>query len=294
MEKQIIDIELYKVFYYVAKQLSFSKAAELLFISQSAVSQNIRTLEKKLNTTLFLRSTKKVALTNDGTLLLKYIEPALHLIQSGQNQLTEADALNKGRLHIGASDTICRYYLLDYLEKFHRLYPNITIQVTNRTSIDCVDLLATGQVDFIVTNTPNDYITSDMEVSLVKQFNDVFVANNEYTDLIDQNISINDLLTYPILMLERNTTTSEFIHKKLNRIGIDIKPDVELGSIDLLMDMAKIGIGISFIPDYCLKADTELNIIHIQEKISPRNLAVITSKSVPLSSSSTKFIDLLL
>ena len=120
-----INYELYKVFYHVAVTLSFSEASKQLFISQSAVSQSIKVLEKKLNQPLFIRSTKKVQLTPEGEILLKHIEPAMNLIQKGENQLLEAHTLNGGQLRIGASDTICRYYLVPYLKQFHKEYPNI-------------------------------------------------------------------------------------------------------------------------------------------------------------------------
>ena len=105
--KTDINFELYKVFYYVATTLSFSEAAGKLFISQSAVSQSIKTLEKKLNQTLFIRSTKKVRLTPEGEILLRHIEPAVQLIVRGESQLLEASS-GIGQLRIGASDTICR------------------------------------------------------------------------------------------------------------------------------------------------------------------------------------------
>ena len=103
-----INYELYKVFYYVASSLSFSDASKKLFISQSAVSQSIKTLEHKLGQPLFIRSTKKVQLTPAGALLLKHVEPAMNLISRGESQLLESGSLGLGQLHIGASDTICR------------------------------------------------------------------------------------------------------------------------------------------------------------------------------------------
>ena len=136
-----INYELYKVFYHVANTLSFSEASKQLFISQSAVSQSIKVLEKKLNQHLFIRSTKRVQLTPEGEILLKHIEPAMNLIKQGENQLLEANTLNGGQLRIGASDTICRYYLIPYLKEFHRKYPNVHIKVTNQTSIACAKLL---------------------------------------------------------------------------------------------------------------------------------------------------------
>ena len=140
-----INYELYKVFYHVASTLSFSEASKQLFISQSAVSQSIKVLEKKLNQTLFIRSTKKVQLTPEGEILLKHVEPAMNLIRQGENQLLDSNSLNGGQLRIGASDTICRYYLVPFLSEFHKRYPNIHIKVTNRTSIECARLLDNGQ-----------------------------------------------------------------------------------------------------------------------------------------------------
>ena len=130
-----INYELYKVFYYVAISLSFSEASKQLFISQSAVSQSIKTLEKKLNSKLFQRSTKKVLLTPEGEILFKHVEPAMNLIMNGERQVLEADSLNGGQLRIGASDTICRYYLVPFLNEFHQKHSNIQIKIMNQTSL---------------------------------------------------------------------------------------------------------------------------------------------------------------
>lgn len=154
-----INYELYKVFYYVADTLSFSEASKQLFISQSAVSQSIKALEKKLDQVLFIRSTKKVQLTPEGEILLRHIEPAINLIKRGESQIMET-ASTGGQIRIGASDTICRYFLVPYLERFHKAFPNAHIKVTNATSIKCTELLENGQVDLIVANYPNVYLGS--------------------------------------------------------------------------------------------------------------------------------------
>ena len=150
-----INYELYKVFYHVAVSLSFSEASKQLFISQSAVSQSVKVLEKKLGITLFIRSTKRVQLTPEGEILLRYVEPAINLIKRGEAQLMESSTLGGGQLRIGASDTICRYYLVPYLNRFHKEFPNIHIKVINQTSIECAKFLENGQADFIVANYPN-------------------------------------------------------------------------------------------------------------------------------------------
>ena len=114
-----INYELYKVFFYVATTLSFSEASRQLYISQSAVSQSIKVLEKKLGKPLFLRSTKKVQLTPEGEILLRHVEPAMNLIMRGEAQLLDTSLMNTDQLRIGASDTICRYFLIPYLSRYH-------------------------------------------------------------------------------------------------------------------------------------------------------------------------------
>jgi DNA-binding transcriptional LysR family regulator len=287
-----INLELYKVFYYVAKNLSFSQASKALFISQSAVSQGIRALETKLNTPLFIRSTKKVILTPEGKLLFEHIEPAMNLIMNGHLSLQENPSLTKGKLHVGASDTICKYYLIPYLKQFHELYPNVHLRVTNRTSTACVDLLKQGTVDFIVTNLPNDALDDQMSVHPVAYFNDVFIVGKPYLHLTESPITLRQIADEPILMLEKNTATSSYLYKLFEQNHLFIQPSVELGSIDLLVDLAEIGLGIAFVPEYCLK-NKKVYKVTLDTPLTQRQLAIVTNKLMPLNLASQKLIDLL-
>ena len=278
-----INYELYKVFYYVASSLSFSEASKRLFISQSAVSQSIKVLEKKMKRKLFIRSTKKVQLTPEGEILLKHIEPAMNLIRRGEMQLLEADSLNGGQLRIGASDTICRYYLVPYLNQFHKEFPNVHIKVINQTSIKCVELLQNGQADFIVVNYPNPVLANGNQVKIVKEFMDVFVAGKKYQELRQKEMALEELQRYPILMLDKKSTTSEYLHMVFQRYQLDLVPEIEISSNDLLLDLAKIGLGIAFVPDYCLKKEeTELFTLQIKEKLTKRKLVAAYNEKLPL------------
>lgn len=285
-----INYELYKVFYHVAKSLSFSEAADALFISQSAVSQSIKTLEKRLNQTLFIRSTKRVALTKEGELLLKHIEPAINLISRGENQLC-ADPKSGIQLRIGASDTICRYYLVPYLNKFHKQYPNIHIKVSNGTSFQCAKLLERNEVDVIVTNSPNFALNNTMEILPVKEFRDIFIANKDTFPLNGRKITLEELQHYPILMLEKHSTTSIYLHNLFLENSLDLVPAIELSSNDLLIDLAKIGLGIAFIPDYCVTELGNLVIIKTVQVIPPRKLVAVRSTDIPISDAAQFFID---
>ncbi|MDD7378389.1 MAG: LysR family transcriptional regulator [Lachnospiraceae bacterium] len=281
-----INYELYKVFYYVASSLSFSAASKQLFISQSAVSQSIKTLEKKLGQPLFIRSTKKVQLTPAGKVLLKHIEPAMNLIQRGENQLLDSTTLGLGQLHIGASDTICRYFLVPYLKQFHKKFPNVPIKVTNATSLSCVDLLEQGKVDLIVTNFPNSRLNHSYIQKTVLNFSDVFIANPSYFDLTTQEVSLADLQQYPILMLDRKSTTSEYLHNLFLQHQLELVPEIELSSNDLLIDLAKIGLGIAFIPDYCLtRQSRDLFVLSTKETMPTRQLVASINPNLPVSPS---------
>ena len=287
-----INYELYKVFYHVATTLSFSEASKQLFISQSAVSQSIKVLEKKLGISLFIRSTKRVQLTPEGETLLRHVEPAVNLIGRGEAQILEAGPMGGGQLRIGASDTICRYFLVPYLKQFHKTWPNVHIKVTNQTSIQCVDLLEAGQVDLIVTNFPNARLSSQLNILPIHSFRDVFIASREYyPELSNGSIPLKDLLDYPILMLDKNSTTNEFIHQVFQQHQLDLVPEIELTSNDLLVDLARIGLGIAFVPDYCVtKHSDDLFLLKTKEELPFRELAIAYNDQLPLSRASMEFL----
>jgi DNA-binding transcriptional LysR family regulator len=290
-----LSYELYKVFYQVARDLSFSKAAENLFISQSAVSQNIKNLEKELETELFIRSTKNVQLTEAGELLFEHIEPAFNLIENGEKSIREINALERGEIHLGANDTISKDYLLPYLKEFHQLYPEVQIKITNRTSSTCIELLKQNKVDLIISNLPNPKITEQMEYQEIFSFNDIFIAGAEFEELIKKDIKLEELKNYPLLMLEAKTTTRKFLEKTLTELGIEIEAAVELGSVDLLIEMTKIGLGIALVPEYCLNLkNQDLFEVKTKEKLPARKLAVVKNRNIPLSRAAEKFLKLLL
>lgn len=286
-----INYELYKVFYYVAATLSFSEASKQLFISQSAVSQSIKALEKKLDQTLFIRSTKKVQLTPEGEILLRHIEPAINLIKRGESQIIES-ASTGGQIRIGASDTICRYFLVPYLERFHKAFPNAHIKVTNATSIKCTELLETGQVDLIVANYPNAYLGNLASVKKIKTFRDVFIANSSFSELKEKKLTFSQLLDYPIIMLDKKSTTSEFLHSLFQQQQLDLVPEIELSSNDLLIDLASIGLGIAFVPDYCIPHKSkDLFIVQTKEQLPTRQLVVSWNSHVPISRAAMEFLN---
>ena len=125
------NLEYYKVFYYVAKEKSLTKAAELLSISQPAVSQSMKLLEANVGAKLFLRTARGVRLTPEGEILYDYVKGGYEQIAHGEQVLKKLMNLEAGELHIGASDMTLEFYLLPYLEKFHELHPDVKVKITN-------------------------------------------------------------------------------------------------------------------------------------------------------------------
>ena len=291
-----INFELYKVFYYVAKSLSFSAASEELFITQSAVSQSIKLLEEKLKCQLFFRNTKRVKLTGEGAILYEHIEQAFNFIKSGERTLVEMNSLGQGEIRIGASDTICKYYLLPFIKIFNHTYPNVKIHLTNRTSPKCIELLRKGSVDLSVINIPEKCSYSNILVKSTKSVRDVFIANDNFKELKGRKVSLKELENYPLLVLEKNSTTREFFDNLMAKYDVSIKPEIELGSVDILMEMAKIGLGIAFVPDECVNQELEKDdifILDIKEEIPDRNLGFLIHSNIPLPLAASKFVELL-
>ncbi len=290
-----VNYELYKVFYHVAKSLSFSDAAADLFISQSAVSQSIKVLERRLGQTLFVRSTKKVSLTREGELLFKHIEPAIGLITKAENQLSAAKESGEVQFKIAASDTICRYFLVPYFNEFHKKYPDIHIRVINASSSGCAALLEENKVDLIVSNYPNPTLNSTMKVVPIADFKDMFVADRSAFPFEGKEMNLRALSKYPILMLDKHSTTSVFLHELFQKSSIDLVPSIEVASNDLLIDLAEIGLGIAFVPDYSLKTKTNSSLyeLNVTEKIPARRIVAAYDDSAPLNDPAQYFIDIM-
>lgn len=291
-----INFELYKVFYYVSKTLSFSEASEQLYITQSAVSQSVKLLEEKLQCQLFFRNTKRVKLTKEGEVLFKHIEQAFNFIKSGERILEEMHSLEQGEIRIGASDTISKYYLMPFIRTFTKTYPHIKIHLTNRTSPKCIELLRNGSVDLSVINIPERCNYNNITVKRTKTIKDVFIANDNFKELKGRKVSLKELEAYPLLVLEKNSTTREFFDSLMEKHNVSVKPEIELGSIDILIEMAKIGLGITFVPDESIKDELDKDdifVIDIKEEIPERSLGFLIHSNIPLPLAASKFVELL-
>lgn len=290
-----IDTELYKNFYMVAKEGSISKAAELLFITQPAVSRSIRQLEEKSKCTLFFRTPKGVKLTKEGEILYQYIEQAFNFIYLGEKKLAEVKELEKGEITIGVGDTICKHYLLPHLKNFNHLYPGVRIHVRNHTTPIIIDLLKKGKIDLGIANLPiEDY---GLSVHKVIEIQDCFIVGEKFKELAAKPVSITEVVNYPMLLLEKGSNSRVFIEKYLAQNHIAIQPEIELGNFELLVQFAMIDFGVACVIKNFISYELEKKFIYevrLLEPISTRHTAIIHLNSMPLSAASKKFLSFLL
>lgn len=287
-----IKLDLYKVFSEVAKRKSFSGAAKALYMTQPAISQAIMQLEEKLGIRLFTRTSRGVTLTEEGEILFEHISSAINLIHIGEKKIIESKTLTTGNLRIGVGDTISRYYLLPFLEEFHNQYPNIKLKIINRTTFELCSLIKSGKVDIGICNLPIK--DSSLNIRKLIDIHDIFVCGEKYKNKITKSMSYDEIINFPLILLESKSNSRQYVEKYLLSKGIKIEPEIELGSHDLLLEFAKINLGIScvireFSQEYLQNG--ELYEIKLDEDIPNRNIGVCSLKSVTLSPATTKFVE---
>lgn len=287
-------LDLYRIFYEVAQHNSFSKAAKSLYLTQPAVSQSISLLEEDLAIRLFNRNHQGVRLTEEGKHLYDYVSSALNLLDSGEKKMEEFKLLQGGKIAIGVGDTISRYFLLPFLETFHHEYPDISFKLINGTTSELIDILKQGKIDIAICNFPID--DEKLEKITCSDIQDTFVYGSNYQEEFTEPMSIEKVLSYPIICLDQESVSRRFVDDYLKTKGLSLKPEFEIGSHDLLLDLAKINLGVACVTKEFSKAYFEqgsLKEIQLIEQIPKRSIGICYLKSVSLSLASQQFVRLI-
>ena len=286
-----VNFELYKVFYTVAKSGSFSAAARELFISQSAISQSIKSLEETTGSPLFIRGSRNVKLTSVGEMLFVHVEQAYSLLKTAEHKILEMQSLGLGEIKIGVGDTILRYLLTPFLQHFIKEYPKIKIQIINRTSPGIIDSIKKGAVDFGVVTMPVE--DKDIETVEFREVEDVFVASSRFNELQGKSVSMNQLSSLPLLLLQKESSTRRNLDVYFFSKGLNIVPEIELESMELLVEFSRIGLGIAYVlkeSSAVLVSNGELFILKLTDAIPKRKLGIAKLRSVPLSPAAAEFV----
>lgn len=285
----INDINLLHVFYLVALNGSISKAAKSLYISQPAVSQNIKTLENEVGFPLLVRYPRGVKLTAEGQEIFNICHNIFVEVNNLEKAIKDIKSLDFGSLRIGASDTICKYYLIDKLKSFEIKYPNIKYRVANCTTTDSLKMLKEGKVDISFIHSP----VKDNEFNLINclTLHDCFVCAYDFD--CSKIKHLQDLTNYRTLLLEGDSYSRLLLDECLATYNVKLKPKFELASLDLLIEFAKKNMGIICVAkEYIVKEleNKELKIIPIEEKLYERSVSLATFDKNYLTGPAAKFI----
>ncbi|HHU73215.1 MAG TPA: LysR family transcriptional regulator [Clostridiales bacterium] len=287
-----INLEYYKIFYYVAKAGSFTQAGEDLCITQPAVSQAIKLLEDSLGSKLFIRIPKGVKLTPEGEVLFSYIQKGYEYIRLGEEKFQKMLDLENGEIRIGASDMTLEFYLLPYLEKFHERYPKIKFTVTNATTPETLAYLYDGKIDFGIVSEPFQ-ARSDIHVTPVREIQDIFVAGNRFHTLRNQHLPYTALEKFPTICLEQNTSSRKYIDHFLAKNQVVLKPEFELAMSDIIVKFAIRNLGIGcVVKDFAKEAleRGELFELQFEDKIPPRKFCIVTGYNNPISKAAKELL----
>ncbi len=287
----MINLELYRVFHEVAKSGSLTAAAKELFITQPALSQTILNLESQLGGQLFVRTRKGMILTPEGEKMYAGVSDALDSIKSAENSFMHMKRLDAGYIRIGAGDTLCRHFLLKYITLFHKDYPGINIEVTNRTTSETMALLRAGKVDVAFVNLPAD--AHEFNVHECIQLNDCFAGNESYKSL--PVMSAEQMMSMPLIAMETSSNTRRFMDNYMKKLGVKMKPEIELGSFDLVVEFTKAGLGIGCVTKEFIKKELEeqtLFEIKTDFVFPSRAIGGITRKDTSLTFAALKFIEI--
>lgn len=286
------NYEHYKMFCKIVECQSISKAAEKLFVTQPAVSLAIKQLETALNVRLFFRTKRGVNLTMEGKILYEYVQHGCNILRAGEEKLKEIDTLETGEISVGASDMTLRFFLLPFIENFHRDFPSLKIKITNAPTPETLQHLKEGRIDFGVISEPFDTNNINFKFKPVKFVQDILIAGRDFEHITDLHAS--ELQKYPFIMLERGTSTRLYIEKYFKKNDVQITPDIELATSDLIIEFIKRGMGIGFILENFVKnelANGTLHKINITPELAPRQFYIVTHAKLPLSSTAKKLLE---
>lgn len=288
-----IDFNLYKTFFAIAKTGSISKAAETLYVSQPAVSRNLKLLEENLNCKLFNRTTKGVELTADAVKLLHYVETAYNTMITGYRMLNDSTDLLTGDIRIGFPTHIGTFLMSKFIKKFNELYPGIKFHIVNKSTTEMVNMLEKRMLDIIVDNYPISSVREDVEIFELMEVENCLVGDYKYKNIANgEKLKVNDLHKYPLLLPTAGLSTRKDLEKTLN---CELDPMFEVPTTEVMLDLVKKGLGIGYFAKLSVKDEINNNVLYqiLLDKNLPKIKICIAYVNEFLASASKRFVELL-
>ena len=291
-----VSFEYYRIFYVVAKTGNITKAADELMISQPAISKCIKHLEEQLGGQLFVRTKRGVVLTEEGKEFYRYIKHAIEYINNAENKFSEMINLDTGTIRIGCSTTLTKNFLMPFLEKFHKDYPKIKIQIETHISTELLSRLKQGLIDLVILNIPNQQ-DNDLELIKIKDVHDCFVVGKEYEKLCNKKFNLKDIVDYPLILQAPGSTTRKYLDKFALENEIVFKPDLDLAGFSLVTEFTQCGFGIGLATEEFIQQELKtgkLFKLNVIPKLPTRSIGLAYSKRNIPSFCTKKLIEIIL
>ena len=287
------NLNLYRIFCEVAKQKNITKASEVLFVSQPAVSSAIKELENELGGQLFIRQNKGVVLTSYGQDIYNKVAPNIENLEKIEHYFEDINALKNGFLRIGTNTSNTNQIIGAYLTKFASIYPNVKIKMTRDSQENLIKQLSEQQIDIIYID--NEEIG---DFNIVESYNIEYqlIGNKEFYEKY-QNEPI-DVYNFPvedIILPNEINTSRKLIENYLKQLNIIVKPKYEVDSYTILYELVKNGLGIAFVNAeyYKDKINNEVFIINSNIKFIARKINAVYNKKSK-NPTLEQFIDIML
>ncbi len=274
-----ISYEYYKIFYYVAKCGSFTRAADILLSNQPNLTRAIKNLEQELGCTLFERSNKGVTLTDAGERLFLHVSAAVEHIQTAESEISSNQSLQRGMVSVGASEIALRCFLLPILNRFSARHPGVRIKILNLSSPQALSMLKGGLIDLAVVTTPTER-SAELSQRNLKSFSEVAVGGDLFSELADgKPVSLRQLAEYPIISLGSHTATYEFYSHQFMQAQIPFHADIEAATADQILPLVQHNLGIGFVPEEFLRDHPAgCHKISLETELPPREICLVKRK----------------
>lgn len=291
------QLNLYHIFYIVAQCGNISAAAKKLYISQPAVSKSISRLEENFSSPLLIRSSRGVTLTENGNLLYKQLETAFQAIRQGEEMISQNDLLGAGSLSVGVSTTLCKYVLLPYLQDYIAANPYVKVSLSCQSTYETITALENGTLNLGLIGESERLESSHLTFLPIREIHDIFVCSPEYLCKL-QNQTDNaapDLLSQgTFLLLDKHNVTRQYMDKHMLLQNIIMEHQIEVTTMDLLIDFARIGLGIAcvigeFVQDELKKGS--LVECSIKEPIPSRRIGFAYPRGARPSAAANAFLN---
>lgn len=277
-----VNYELYKTFYVVANCTTITEASKKLMVSQPAVTKAIKNLESQLNGTLFIRNKSGITLTENGKKFYNYIYPAIEQIFNAPKLFNNINQIEKGTIKIGTSNTILKFFLMPYLKKYSKSFPNINILIEESYTPELINMIKNGSLDVaIIYANEDDKKLKSLKVLKLQTLNYCFIGNKNYKNLSNKTISFEELKSENLILNTINPIQTSLI--KNSKEDSEYIAHINLASHSLVYEFVKEGFGIGLAIKEFIKDkldDQNLYEIKLKEQFQPLNLILVVNKNV--------------